>query len=219
MNLVSAARTVVLPLFLALVSQSNVRCEERTENAGPDTPKSHSKNLVQKQVVHPAIKQWVLEEVSPESVSRALGQAPVEKGPSVRLHERWQWVPETGVSDCREGPTHQPTRKWYMVTRPNDDTFVAVIADLTSEPALLNPTEYFVYNSIPALKDMTETDAGKIWGTPKDTAVSKTYRLTSTDQKKRVKEFFVDVRFENGRIQEYRVSGVEISNPGWRKLH
>ena len=73
-----------------------------------------------------------------------------------------------------------------MVTRPDEENFVAVIGERGIGPALLNPSEFFVYGPIPAVTEITPKQADKLWGNGKQKNsqehIERTYRLISKDK-------------------------------------
>lgn len=216
MNRIDFRRYLLFAVTLSLLGQLSVWADGKSvaltekDTAAP--------RMYRKQIVSPWVRSRVLSEVSPNAIDLAIGERQVSSGPSVKLDkESEQLSAPTAVPGC--GDNLGGITRWYMVTPTTSENFVAVIASVFKQPAILNPARFFVYSDIPALKSMSRKRADELWGKPIGATDSiATYKLTSTDCKGKIKEFFLDAKFGNEILEEYRLTGRELECTGWRKV-
>jgi hypothetical protein len=108
------------------------------------------------------------------------------------------------------------------LSRKRGEGVVAILGTYSDEPTTLNPRDWtkvnFEYGPIPELKDMTPSEADRLWNssnTDAPTGNERSYKLVSTNGA----EYFLDLLFARGHLQKYKVRGPEVgSNEDWHPV-
>ena len=105
--------------------------------------------------------------------------------------------------------------KEFLLTRPGETNVVAVIVVRMNGVSILNP-KGFEYGLIPALSELTMSQADELWGArqtehPSGALNERTYKLATKGNK----EFWIDLTFEGQRLQKYRMRSSELNSSSW----
>ena len=138
---------------------------------------------------------------------------------SIRLDCKPRAIPAQQYTICLSRSDLKPS-KWYFLTRPGDVHIVAVVRTSGANKITLNPKEFFVYDGIPHLEELTRNLANELWGVQRKNNESTgfvTYKLDSTREGK-IEPFFLDIAFENDKLSGYRVRSCSLTNSTWNRI-
>lgn len=232
MKYLSAAFLLLMATVQSTKAQSTIFHPSNTSNNSTSQNSAPTRDVRMKyvDVCPPWIRKRVLEEVSASGRDRAEGKLQGNfdkiyrnnlKDVSIRLDEEYRLEP-LPQEIVGHGDFHQkrnPITRWFMVTKPNEVNYVAVIAERKFAPALINPTEFFVYGPIPRIENITPKQADQLWGNGimqnGTSNLERTYKLISKNQHDKIREFFIDLVFRSNKLQKYRVRSSEICCSGW----
>lgn len=99
--------------------------------------------------------------------------------------------------------------------RPDSKCCVALIRILDTGTAILNP-EGFAYGPIPNINEMTRQQADALWQSTAQPSNGDavTYKLTTFSDKP--EDVFIDVKFSNEKIDQFRLRAERIATPEWQ---
>lgn len=118
---------------------------------------------------------------------------------------------------CRLGAVARDdsrTQSFVHLLRKKDRKVVAIVELRKDGTTGLNP-DGFNYGPIPPLIELTPTQADVLWGaslTPTTSEREKTFELNTFAGA----TYFIDLKFENNQVQEYRVRAQELDTPRFR---
>lgn len=184
----------------------------------------------------PKLIEQVLEEIPPNSVDRFLQiQTASNENPedqdlaetSITLDRKGKdikGVPKpVQLSICPLSGLHKSEHlKYYPLTRPGKDNFVAVVATAKNQASILNPIQGFNYGPIPFTPKMTSEQAESLWGKPVSEKrlgpndIERTYKLVSKNQRNERREFVFECIFRTGRLFRYKIrsAGIDFVESG-----
>lgn len=113
---------------------------------------------------------------------------------------------------------HSKPTCWYFLCRPGVQRIVSVLKTMDRKEFILNPQEFFLYDGLPALEEITQKQAETIWGNGKDKTSFVSYKLTSINEGKK-EPLFLDIIYKNDKLSEYRIQSDSIGTTEWKSVN
>lgn len=127
------------------------------------------------------------------------------------------------MPDCAikpRSPAFNPGFHYYALHRPHARNLVAIAKVEPDGSLSLNPCG-FDYGPIPPLENMTSNQADTLWGLSGTVCTEtgpKTYKLIGQGDL-RDQQFFLDIDFENNKVQRYRIrKGIASDLVPWKQV-
>jgi hypothetical protein len=82
---------------------------------------------------------------------------------------------------------------------------------------LLNPKGFF-YGPIPRLRDITPDIADQIWAAEPTEEIDVKKRSYKLESYGKTEDAFLDIVFENNKIEKYRIRSPELHSSDWQHI-